>query len=482
MMTANYYELIHKKLLENTDSELLIWPDEDPTKPMSTAYTGGAILDRVAAIRTELARQKVQPGQSVMLAMPVSFDLICSLLAIMAYGAIPVLPPAASLRMLLSLLLTGDIRAILTQRKQSSPLSWLLRLIRVTPVCTENSIDLSGQWLPPQSVAPDQPALVSHSSGSTGAAKSIWRSHRVLLAQHQALNEAFPSWPGQRDFPLFPNILLHNLALGTVSILPALPGFKLTALEPGRIAQQLVSQHVQTMTGNVYYVQSLLRYLQLHPQTFPDVRAVGIGGSPVPEGLAHALKKYFVQATIYIIYGSSEAEPIAIRAVGPESRTPRAGYTVGTIHPSLQAKIHPMGTLFLADGTAQAVGELAVQGPHVATAGHDWLLTGDFGYLNEANELVLTGRRGNERVHMGVQHYQIEHVLAHVDGVASVAALATEAGFTVYVQGQAQETDLLIALATNFPEGLINHLYFRPTLPVDARHLSKIRYDQLKGS
>lgn len=482
-MTANYYELIHDQLSRHADSELVIWPDEDRAKPASTAYTGGAILDRVAAIRTELARRNVQPGQPVMLGMPVTFDLICSLLAIMAHGAIPVLPPAAaSLRTLLLLLRHGNIRAILTHRKPAPPLSWLLRLAGITPVCTENSPDAPGQWLPPQRVAPDQPALISHSSGSTGVAKSIRRSHRVLLAQHQALDEAFPFWPGQRDFPLFPNILLHNLALGTVSILPALPGFKLAALEPVRIVQQIVDQHVQTMTGNVYYYQSLLRYLQTHPQTFPDVRAVGIGGSPVPEGLVHLLKTHFVQATIYIIYGSSEAEPIAVRAVGPEPLNPRAGYTVGAIHPSLQVAIRPMGTLVFTDGTAQAVGEITVKGPHVTVADLDWLLTGDFGYLNDADELVLTGRRGNERVHRGVQHYQVEHVLAHVAGVERVAALATERGFTVYIQGKAAETDLLIALSANFPEGLINHLYFRPTLPVDARHLSKIRYDQLRKS
>ena len=482
MMTANYYELIHNQLIKQADSELVVWPCKDPAKP-ATAYTGRAILDRVASIRAELARQNVQPGQPVMLAMPVSFDLICGLLAIMAHGAIPVLPPAAaSLWTLFSVLRHGSIRAVFTQRQPARPVWWLLRLAGITPVCTENSTTVSGQWLPPQPVLADQPALISHSSGSTGKAKSIRRIHRVLLAQHQALDDAFPSWPGQRDFPLFPNILLHNLALGTVSILPDLPGFKLTPLEPDRIIQQLVDRHVQTMTGNVYYFQHLLRYLQTHPQAFPHVRAVGIGGSPVPEGLVHSLKQYFVQATIYIIYGSSEAEPIAVRAVGPEPPNPRAGYTVGVIQPSLQVNIHPIGTLSFADGTAQAVGEIAVQGPHVAVAGLDWLLTGDFGYLNEANELVLTGRRGNERVHQGVQHYQVEHVLAHVAGVERVAALATEQGFTVYIQGKAAETDLLIALSANFPEGLINHLYFRPTLPVDARHLSKIRYDQLKES
>ncbi|MBO0933782.1 AMP-binding protein [Fibrella aquatilis] len=478
-MVSNYYALIHERLQQHLDDDLICWPDTTRPGLADMAYTGRAILTSVAAIRAELVRQRVQPGQQVVLALPVSFDLIGTLLASMALGAILVLPPAAARWALLRLLLRGDVTVLLTKRPLPAPLSWLGRLIGIRNIALDiNSLPPAAP-LPPQAVDPDQPALISHSSGSTGVAKAIRRSHRVLLAQHQALTEAFPPWAGQRDFPLFLNILLHNLALGTLSILPALPGFRLAGIAPERIVQQLVDQGVQTLTGNVYYFQQLLQYLHLHPTQFPQVRALGIGGSPVPEGLAGAIKTYFVNAAIYVIYGSSEAEPIAIRQLGTEPLAPRRGYAVGTVHPSLQVAIHPIGTLLLPGGKTYAVGEIAVKGPHVATPGNDWFMTGDFGYLDEADQLFLTGRRGNERLHQGVQHYQIEHVLTQVAGVERVAARATEQGFTVYVQGNASQQDLSVALATTFPETLINHLYFRSTLPVDARHLSKIRYDQL---
>lgn len=477
-MTANFYECIHKTLLNHVDDEMIIWPDQSAN---GQAYTGQAVLDRISAIQLYLSQRQVQLGQPVLLAIPVTFDLICTLLAIMAMGAVPVLPPAApSRRTYLFLAAQGNLQAVVTQQELTSPLTWLAKRIGIKPIALKGMTpSASAERLPPQPVDPNQPALISHSSGSTGKPKTIRRSHSVLLAQHQALDLAFPAWPGQRDFPLFPNILLHNLATGTVSILPDLPGFNVTQVQPNRIIQQLVDQRIQTLTGNVYYFQKLLRHLQMHPQLLAEVRAVGIGGSPVSEALVHSLKTFFVRADLYVIYGSSEVEPIAVRRVDAEPQTPRAGYAVGTVRPSLRVRLRPLGTLTLPDGWSPEVGEIEVAGAHVAVRNNDWFSTGDFGYFDQTGQLVLTGRRGNERLHRGVQHYQIEHVLSSVKGVVRVAARALERGFAVYVEGDAPEAELWRVLTVNFPEGIVTHIYFRKNLPVDARHQSKIRYEHL---
>lgn len=477
-MTTNFYALIHEKLLEQTDRELIVWP-----QPQAEArtYTGKAILDRVSIIRSALADKGVLPGQQVLLAMPVSFELICSVLAIMALGAIPVLPPAAAtLATLFSLVRHEGITAIISSKKLPTFLSWIIERTGITLVTTNSDRPPATAYLSAQLVDSEQPALISHSSGSTGRPKAIQRSHRVLTAQHQALSSAFPPWPGQRDFPLFPNILLHNLAVGTVSILPDLPQFALAEIDPALITQQLLSQEVHTLTGNVYYFQQLLRYWVTNPKVFPAVRAIGIGGSPVPESLVHALKSYVDKATIHIIYGSSEAEPIAVRNVGLQPASPRLGYVVGTIHPAIQVHVRPLGTLILPDGRTYTTGELAVKGAHVATAETDWLPTGDFGYVDENDQLILTGRKGNEQLVNGVQHYQVEHVLSAVSGVDRIAARATSNGFVLYVEGTATEIDLRNVLDQQFPAGICTQILFRNQLPVDARHLSKIRYEQLR--
>lgn len=474
-MHPNFFELIRTTLQRLPNEPLLVWP----TGPNGrTAYTGAAILSRTQALREALAAAAVRPSEAVLLALPVRQDLVCALLAIQALGAVPVLPPATiKLRPLLKLLRRSGIRTVVVARA-----GWgrrrLARLLGLRLVAADAVGEAREAPAPAAPVGAEQAALVSHSSGSTGQPKAIRRGHAVLRAQHEAIKEVFPPWVGQRDFPLFPNIMLHNLAAGVMSILPDLTKAG-NAPDPARLVAQLLRERVQTLTGNVHYFNILLGYLRQYPVALPEVRGVGVGGSPVPEGLVQELRAYFPAAAVHVIYGSSEAEPIAVRRADAAPTDPRAGYCVGPFHPALEWRLRPLGELTHGPAAGHAVGEVLVRGTHVASARPgQWLATGDYGYV-AADQLYLTGRQGNERLHQGVQHYQIEHALSQVPGVQRVAARAGATGFTVYVQGPAAPAAVAAALARDFPPGLCGAMRFRPSLPVDARHQSKILYDQL---
>ncbi|WP_162052305.1 AMP-binding protein [Pontibacter pamirensis] len=481
-MTHNFFENMYASRHTYQDRELIVWPTGGKDLA-SVSYTGKDINLKIAAIRQALEALPVQNGQKVLLAMPVGFNLICSLLAVMATGAAPVLPPAKfSKAALLKLLHRSNIKVVLLADKPSFLFRLLGKVLDIKLLFIhKQSADKAALWLPPEPVSPNQPALVSHSSGSTGKSKQIYRSHRVLQAQHTVLKAIFPPLPAQRDFPLFPNILLHNLSLGITSVLPDLPWADLTQLKPARIVAQIKQQQIDTLTGNLYYFRKLYAYLQQHPDVMSQVQAIGMGGSPITERLAHDLKEFFPKATVYIIYGSSEAEPIAVRKVGSQKEAPHKGYAVGAVYPSLTYKIEAIGDVVLPDGTAHSVGEIKVQGAHVATSGTEgWLSTGDFGYVDEKNVLFLTGRKGNEQLHSGVQHYQVEHVLRHQPGIARAAAQATAEGFDVYIEGPAKEIEIRQALQQYFPAQIVHRVLFREQLPVDARHHSKILYSNLK--
>ena len=478
-MDGNYFDAIHATLLRQANEVLIVWPTTTGSSEAATSYTGRMLLNRVEAHRTSLLAQGVCAGEQVLLALPVSLELICALLAVMALGAVPVLPPAAaSASTLAKLVRQLSIRVAVAARP-----SWIGRLavhlLRVK-ISTDRppTTRAKGTWhtcLVPMT----QAALVSHSSGSTGTAKSIRRSHQVLQAQHEAIKRVFPPQLGQRDFPLFPNILLHNLAVGVVSVLPAVPWANMPQLQPARIVEQLVREQVQTLTGNVFYFRTLLAYLRQQPVALPEVVALGIGGSPVPEPLVQELQKFFPNATIHVIYGSSEAEPIAVRSITSVTSSPLAGYCVGLLLPSLEWRIEGLGQLKRGATISHEVGELWVRGAHVATAPGQWLRTGDYGYVAD-NQMFLTGRQGNERLHNGVQHYQIEHLLYHLPGVERVAARSDAAGFTVFVQGATNQQVIQELLAKNFPTIRCLAVHMRASLPVDTRHHSKILYDQLR--
>lgn len=478
-MGSNFFDRIRSTLLAQPDETFVRWPAA-AGDGATVSLTGKALLDRIEALRGTFRDRGLRAGTPVLLLLPLRPDLLCALLAVMAEGAVPVLPPAGTRRgTLLRLLRQTGARVVLTETPPGALRRGLARLLGVRLWALPVPGAFSGPSTPGVAVAAGQAALLSHSSGSTGTPKAIVRSHAVLSAQHRAIAEVFPPWAGQRDFPLFPNVLLHNLSAGVRSILPAVPSPDWTRFDPRRILDQLEGEGVDTLTGNVFYFETLLRYLRQWPRYLTGVRALGIGGSPVPERLLHALREYLPAARRYVIYGSSEAEPIAVRLVGTPA-DPLGGYPVGAFHPHLDWRLQPLGRLEIGPGAGQELGELAVRGPHVAGTDPDgWLRTGDFGYVCNG-AFTLTGRRGNERLHQGVPHYPIEHGIQHLPGVERVAARAGATGFAVFVQGTVSRETVEAYLRQHVPAALRWTVAFRTSLPVDRRHHSKIQYAALR--
>jgi len=496
-MHPNFAERLFSSLQAHPARAVLRWPAARPGAS-ATTLSGAELLGRVHAWQQALEHAgPLPPGAPVLLAQPGSPELVAALLAVLGLGAVPVLPPAgATARQLLALLRAERIGHVATtpgaRRWLAGPGHLLgCRCVAAAPAAGEPAAPAPTPLLRP--VPPGQPALVSHSSGSaSGRPTAVRRSHEVLQQQHEALRRQFPPWAGQRDFPLFPNVILHNLAVGALSVVPDLAG-SLARLAPSRVLAQLAAEQVQTLTGNVFYFNTLLDELRRQPATFPAVRALGVGGSPVPEQLLAALRPWFPRATLHVIYGASEAEPIAVRAVAGAALDPRRGYCVGPPVAGLRVRLRqpapvwlPAPTPSLAGGPAPepaVAGEILVAGPHVArpAGAAEYLATGDYGYFDAAGQLWLVGRRGAAGLVRGVGHYQLEHYLRQLPGVDQVAArpLASGGQFELFVVGSRPAADVRAAVAEAFGAGLLGPVRYRPRLPVDGRHLSKIRYDLL---
>lgn len=469
----NFYNVIHTALTKPGIRELII-----PADPHQPAITNHQLLQSISNYRY-LLQQHVLPGAAVLLAIPVSPESISALLAIQSAGAIPVLPPAKSeLPAMLKLLKSQKIKVIIAKEQMQLQIGSELAAAGIQCLFLKQETQRETNW-EPVLVDPDQPALVTFSSGTTGEPKSVLRSHRVIAAQHLILKKVFPPQVNLRDFPIFPNVILHNIAAGITTVVPAIPGFQMGQLNPEHIIQQLSAQNIGTLMGNVFYFKTILACLKAHPQVFPKVMQIGAGGSPVPEDLLPELRLYFPEAEGRIIYGSSEAEPIAVRKINGTAKNPINGYCVGKPVQTLELRINEASVIHTAAGTFNS-GEIEVRGPHVAATHPDgWLRTGDIGYLSADQELYLTARIGNEKAHLGIQHYQIEHLLTLHHQVVRIAAIAAEDGFDIFIQGSITQEEVTRILTKNFPATLINNIQFQTEIEVDNRHHSKILYHKI---
>lgn len=411
----------------------------------------------------------------MVIGIPFSPELVLAVLGVMAYGAIPVLPPVATTRVsLFKFLLREKIKGMYSNMRPETIL--FLRAFGIKTI-----LPVSGKRdLPhfkPRQVTQDLAALISFTSGSTGKPKMVCRTHKTLKAQHLALKKSFPPGPDQQDFPLFPNILLHNLSLGITTVIPDIPKFDVRLLEPEKVLAQIDKEKVHSITGNVYYFKKLLGYLQQNAKQLPNVKEIGIGGSPVPEYLPHLLKKYFVNANVFIIYGSTQAEPIAIRIV-KDQKDPALGYCVGSLHPDISIRVTSSEKIKAGDKFF-ATGHIEVKGNHVVPEkDQEWLKTGDYGYINDEGELYLTGRLGNNIIIQGYSHYQIENLLATLTSVKQVAAIANKGIYDIYYEGDVDPAKIRKVLEV-VPGSIINVLRRIEKMPVDNRHHSKILYQKL---
>ncbi len=470
----NFIRLIYESLKKNPGKELIYWPEASGF-PITTSHE---LLKDISYRRVVFRVADFKPGMRLMLMQAISPDVLATMLALMAEGCTVVLPPSnAGWRIFFGIRQQAGVEGVVMVPGVSRFLRFAIWVLRIPTLRfpKQQKVHLDMDGYPPVNVKDEAIALVSFSSGSTRKSHPIFRSHGVLRAQHDAIGRQFPAFEGQIDLPLFPNILLHHLATASASVIPDIPKWKLSDLDPERILAQIQKSGINTLTGNVHYFSKLV--LAAKGRNFTEVKACGVGGSPVPENLLARIQNLFPNAECYVIYGATEAEPIAVRRYY-DSLSPWKGYAVGKPVDGIEIKLHPSFPLYLGSENSVMAGEIHVRGTHVVSGSAAWHPTGDFGYLQDG-ALFLTARKGNETVIDGWQHYPIEHALRQVEGVVQVAALAKNGVFEIHYCGtcgvDALQKHLLEKLSKKDVGKITKHRF----LPLDQRHLSKILYQQI---
>ena len=473
----------------------------------------GELARRVAARAAELRRRGIGRGDRVLVFVPMSIPLYEILLALFSVGAVAVFIDAwAGARRI-------DHAAALAECKGfvGIPKAFLLllasRALRRIPVKFLPSFGRHavGSFAAPVPSGPDDPALITFTTGSTGEPKAALRTVGFLLEQLRVLRAELGVEEGDVDLATLPVFVLANLACGTTTLLPDFNPARPADYDPARVRAEAAALGVTTTSGSPAFYERLLEGLSADTTAIQGLRRLHVGGAAVWPDFAARLRAAFPGAAVRALYGSTEAEPIACidAAELAACRDLSGGLPAGTPSPYLRLAVIPIGTpppdreLSTEEWVALAVsegepGELCVAGPHVlktyfrndATLRENkirvgdeiWHRTGDAARF-AGGHLFLLGRASRAfRDADGAWRFPmlLEARLRAIPGVAVGTVLRLPDGrlaAAIEPDGSVPASDLSAAVeAAAMPHDFIRVL---PTLPRDPRHRSKIDYGAL---
>ena len=484
-----------------------------------------------------LLRAGFKPGERAILMVPLSVDLYAVLTGILKMGGVavfvnPWLSPehiASSAGFAAPDIYVGSPKSQLLRfrhaRLREIPLSVTTgaRLWRLPARLSLREIESApgdGKVYP---VAASDAALISFTSGSSGAPKAANRTHEILAGQQLALAEEFPLRDDDVDMTTFPVFALNNLVNGVTSVVPQVTFGEAARVNAAATIGLMLERAVTTCSASPPIIDELAAHLEAHPGTRTRLRRVLSGGAPVFDAQLSTWRSAFATAEVVVAYGSTEAEPVAhISAterlearsdVRPEGPGICVGRPVGRVRTKL-IRIHD-GPVAPEGGDWSSweiprgdIGEIVVAGGHVcrdyyrnpaATAetkiadadGTVWHRMGDTGYFDGEGRLWLAGRV-HSTIHRGGQavHPLLVEQAALGDGTAVRRAAAVgmpdgKLGERVVLVLEAESAEglevgvkrRLEAAGQKVDEIVISD----GPLPLDRRHQAKIDYSRLRG-
>ncbi len=404
-------------------------------------WAGGSInyaqlAASAAGARAYLEANGIGPGDRLALALPNVPQMVSLYYGALALGAVVVpLHPLLSAREASFQLENSGARLLLAW--EGSRVAQELAADRspcplelVTHSSSYGSI--SGPW-EATAVHPQDPAVIIHTSGTTGTPKGATLTHRNLLSNARTCVDFFGftgqdvMFGGLPLFHAFGQTISMNSMIAAGASIALLPRFT-----PGGAAQLSVSAGVTLFAAVPSMYQALASYLEtdlaLAGQLVGQVRFGISGGSALPESVHRAMGE-LAGFSVYEGYGLSETSPVV------SFNRAESGLVLGSVGkalPGVQVQVVDAQGQELEAGQ---LGELRVAGENVmagywqnpeateAVMEGPWLATGDLARLDEEGNIFILDRIKDMILRNGHSIYprEIEILL---DGHPAISQLA----------------------------------------------------------
>lgn len=493
--------------------------------------------NRVGNVAGGFLKLGIKKNDRVVVFVPISPELYISVAALQRIGAIPVLLDSLSRQEQLAVIIknSGPCGII-------APITWLrafekyldgfgvgIRIATDENFEENNIIKLTSLFLGDTHgiipVQQDHTALITYTTGSSGIPKGVNRTHRFLAAQHYALKRLFPYSSTDVDLPVFPVFALNNLASGITTVIPAIDISKPSPLDAKILISQISQLKVNCMTLAPSSFKNLATYCSKNGIALEGISRVLTGGAPIGETDISRFLIVAPHSKNWILYGSTEVEPIAyieskkmlaIKA-SKQTNVTKIGVNVGKIDKALRYKFIDIETgnirqiidIRKIEINRGEVGELIVAGEHVCggyyknkeaflrakirdASGTTWHRTGDLARLDKNGYLWIVGRMHNV-IKRGNEYFfpvRPEIILKDIPDVINAAYLDLEimgkqkivAVVTLKNRGGDVEVSCRKTIDKIFKkeELPLDEAIFIEEIPMDVRHHSKVDYNSLR--
>jgi len=475
-----------------------------------STYTYSDFKMRIVGAQKMLREKGVRKGSKILVFVPMSVDLYAILEAIFSLGATAIfLDPWMKGRKMSQVIrqVKPDLFVVTKKINRIArllPVTWFLKKWIVT-----NVVPQKDAWQI-ESVADSDNALITFTSGTSGQPKGANRTFAFLHAQSNVLKSHLVH-PAQRNYvelTNFPIVALADFAMGNTVVIPDVNLMKIHQADSQAILEQLKKNKVNRLIVSPALLNRIISQID-NPADFA-LEEIVTGGAPISNTLLKQCVSKFPNIKLEAIYGSTEAEPIALTsfsAMLQEAQQPLNGIYTGVPVDAIQVKIIALKTgpvlttelsqSILPDGK---IGEVIVTGDHVNknyfeneaafvkhkivdANGEIWHRTGDVGYLKNGG-LYLVGR--DHRVMKtadGVFYpYPLEQFVEQTFGFTDIGYLQNREGKFILHIGNCKTVVDFVAIISKirgagYPIDEVK-TNAKP-LPRDARHQSKLQIEDL---
>jgi acyl-CoA synthetase (AMP-forming)/AMP-acid ligase II len=288
-----------------------------------------------------------------------------------------------------------------------------------------------------EGIAPDDLAVILHTSGTTGVPKGAMMRHCDLLFNIWNAILAHSFRHEDRHLLVIPcfaptasySLLASCAYLAAAIVIAPRP-------QPGEVLDLLERQRCTTFIGVPTLFHLVLQEPRLSEADLSSLRLIAYSGSPMPTRTIRLLRERFPAVSLHNFFGLTET--ISITHVLPSADAIERADSIGKLMPEVYAKIVDENGVELPTGET---GELCLRRDNVIPGYWNrpglldeairdgWFHTGDLARVDEQGYFTVQGRKKEMIIVAGqnVYAHEVELVVLQHDGVREVAVVGIAA-------------------------------------------------------